>query len=121
MCGIVLALAVASASPHAVWHAALGLFVAEGLGMAVSEFLSDSDTGLRGAALMGAATGGPILAVGAPWTVLGHSAALVVSILIALALAGVIALLRGGGTKNWAQTLGILGGVSVVAALSGAL
>lgn len=120
--GLVLALAATPHTPaHAVWHGAAGLFVAEGLGMAVSEFFADNATGFRGAAIMGAATGLPILAIGAPWTVLGRSAALVVSLVVALVLAGVIAVLRGGGWKGFGQTYGILAGVSIVAALSGAL
>ena len=119
--GIVLGVGIASHGTGPVWHAVLALFVAEGIGMSVSEFLSDNETGLRGASIMGAATGLPILAVGLPWTVLGRSAALVASLLVAVVLAGAIAVLRGGGCKGWAQTFGVLAGVSVVAALSGAL
>jgi hypothetical protein len=120
--GIVLAMAATPHTPaHDVWHAALGLFVAEGLGMAVSELLGENQTGWRSAALMGGATGLPILAIGAPWIVLGSSGALVASIVVALLLAGVVAALRGGGRSSWLKTYGILIGVSAVSALSGAV
>ena len=89
--------------------------------MAVSELLAESNTGWKGAAVMGAATGVPILAIGAPWLFLGRTWATVVSIGVALVLAGVIAELRGARWKSWTETYGVLIGVSIVAALSGLL
>lgn len=106
---------------HVVWHGALALFVAEGLGMAAMEFFSDSATGLRGSLIMGVATGIPILAIGAPWTVAGGAAALMASIVVAVVLAGILAIERGGGAKGWVQTFAVLGAVSIVAALSSAI
>lgn len=121
---IVLSLAATSAPAHLIWHAALGLFIAEGLGMAVSEFFGENRTGWREALTMGLSTGVPILAIALPYGLPGRDHptwALIASICIAVSLAAYIADLRGGGRKGWIQTYAILIGVSGIAALSGAL
>lgn len=120
---IVLSLATTSASNHIVWHAALGLFVAEGLGMAVSEFFGENRTGLHEAVIMGFSTGLPILLIAMPYGLPDLYAweRLALSVAMGVVLAAGIAGERGRGWKGWVQTYGILIGVSGVAALSGAL
>jgi len=101
--------------------AVFGLLVAEGLGMAASEFLSDPARDLKTATIMGAATSIAIVLPGVPWTFTSGAAATVSSCVIAFVLAGVIAQARRGGVSTWLQTYGVLIAVSAIAALAGHL
>ena len=104
--GIVLATAGRGAG--AVLAAAIGLLIAEGLGMAVSQWLSDEAMSLRDAAVMGVSTSTPIAIVAAPWVLLTGWPALAASGVLALALAAMIAQERQGGVTGWLQTYGVL-------------
>lgn len=102
--------------------ALLGLLVAEGLGMAASEYLSDAETDLKRATVMGVATSLAIILPAVPWFVTGGNGALAVSLSIAVVLAGVIAHLRPGrALVTWPQTFGVLIGVGAIATLAGHL
>jgi hypothetical protein len=101
--------------------AVFGLLIAEGLGMAASEYLSDPTRDLKRSALMGAATSIAIVLPGVPWAVTSGEAATVGSCAIAFVLAAVIAQARRGGASTWFQTYGVLISVSVIAALAGHL
>ncbi len=100
--------------------AVFGLLIAEGLGMAASEFLSDPTRDLKTASIMGGATSIAIVLPGVPWTFTSGAAATAGSCAIAFVLAGIIANARQGGLSTWLQTYGVLIAVSVVAALAGA-
>lgn len=118
--GVVLA--TAPRGEASVVYAALGLLIAEGFGMAASEWLSaDSDTGLAGASVMGLSTALAIFAVALPWLFYSGSLATHLSVAIAVLIAGVIAWARQGGWKSWAQTFGVLGAVALLAWGAGSL
>ena len=108
--GVVASLALILATyPHGakvVVVALVGLLVAEGLGMAGSEYLSDPKMSLFEAAVMGVATSLAIILPGLPWLVTSGHAAL-------------IAHLRPGGWSTWLQTFGVLAVVAALAALAG--
>ncbi len=101
--------------------AVFGLLVAEGLGMAASEFLSDPTRDLKTATIMGAATSIAIVVPGVPWTFTSGAAATIASCVIAFVLAGIIANARRGGISTWLQTYGVLVAVSLIAAFAGHL
>lgn len=104
-----------------VLAAVIGLFIAEGLGMAASQFLSDPKRDLRQALIMGMTTSVAIIVPGVPWTFATGGPAVVASSLIALIMAGVIAYARPGGWSTWVQTYGVLIGVGAIAAVAGHL
>jgi hypothetical protein len=113
-----LVLATYPHGPKVVVVALLGLLIAEGLGMAASEYLSDSATDLKQAAVMGIATSLAIIGPGIPWLITRGSVALTASVAIALGIAGVIAQVRSGGLKGWLTTFGVLvvvGGIATIA------
>jgi hypothetical protein len=118
---IALILATMTHGQKVVLAAVFGLLIAEGLGMAASEFLADPKRDVRQALVMGGATSLAIILPGLPWTAASGNAAAVISGVIALVLAGLIAWARPGGWTTWAQTYGILIGVSVIATIAGHL
>jgi hypothetical protein len=97
------------------------VLVAEGLGMAASEFLSDPQRDLKTATVMGVATSVAIVVPGIPWTFTSGAAATLSSCVIGLILAGVIAAARPGGWAKWVQTYGVLIAVGAIATLAGHL
>ncbi len=99
--------------------AVIGLLIAEGLGMAASQFLSDPNRDLRLASVMGAATSVTIILPGVPWAFTSGAVATAASCVIGLALAGVIARERRGGLATWVQTFGVLIAVGAIATLAG--
>jgi len=101
--------------------AVFGLLVAEGLGMAASEFLSDPQRDLKTATVMGVATSVAIVVPGIPWTFTSGGSATLSSCVIGLILAGVIAAARPGGWAKWVQTYGVLIAVGAIATLAGHL
>ena len=101
--------------------AVIGLLIAEGLGMAASQFLSDPNRNLRQAMLMGAATSVTIVVPAVPWIFTSGITAAVISCAIALAFAGLISRARPGGRSTWMQTYGVLIGVGAIAAMAGRL
>jgi hypothetical protein len=64
---VALILATMTHGRRVVVAAVIGLFIAEGLGMAASQFLSDANRNLRQAMLMGAATSVTIIVPALPW------------------------------------------------------
>ena len=118
---IALILATMTHGRRVVVAAVIGLFIAEGLGMAASQFLSDPERNLRQAMLMGASTSVTIIMPAVPWIISAGSAAVVASCLIALVFAGLISRARPGGWSTWLQTYGVLIGVGAIAAIAGRL
>ena len=116
---IALILATMTHGRRVVVAAVIGLFIAEGLGMAASQFLSDPKRNLRQAMLMGAATSITIIVPAVPWLFSSGSAAAVASCLIALVFAGLISFARPGGWSTWIQTYGVLIGVGAIATIAG--
>lgn len=116
-----LILATMGHGKSVVVAATVGLFIAEGLGMAASQYLSDPNRDLRLALIMGAATSVAILIPAVPWLFAKGAPAVASSCLIGLALAGFIAYARPGGWRSWVQTYGILIGVGAIATLAGQL
>lgn len=101
--------------------AVIGLSIAEGLGIAASQFLSDPKRDLRQAMIMGVTTSITIIVPAVPWIFSSGGAAAVVSCLIALVFAGLISQARPGGSSTWLQTYGVLVGFGAIAAIAGRL
>ena len=116
-----LILATMSHGRKVVLAAAIGLLIAEGFGMAASQYLSDVKRDLRLALIMGVATSLAIILPAIPWTFTGGATAVVSSCVIGLVLASVIAYLRPGGWTEWVQTYGVLISVGAIATLAGRL
>lgn len=104
-----------------VLAAVIGLLIAEGFGMAASQFLSDPKRDLRLSTIMGAATSVAIVLPGIPWTFTSGDLAIALSCAIALVLAGFIADARPGGLPEWLQTYGVLVVVGAIATFAGLL
>ena len=118
---IALILATMTHGRRVVIAAVIGLLIAEGLGMAASQFLSDPKRNLRQATIMGVATSVTIIVPAVPWIFSSGAAASVFSCLIALAFAGLISRARPGGWSTWLQTYGVLIGVGAIATIAGRL
>ncbi len=116
---LALILATSSHGPKVVLTALLGLLVAEGVGMAASEFLSDPKMSLRQAVIMGISTAVAIIGPGIPWTFTKGDTALLASGIVAVCVATVIAQLRPGGWSSWATTFGVLAAVAALASVAG--
>jgi hypothetical protein len=116
-----LILATMSHGRKVVLAAAIGLLIAEGFGMAASQYLSDAKRDLRLALIMGVATSLAIVLPAIPWSFTAGAAAVMASCAIGLVLAGVIAYLRPGGWTEWVQTYGVLLSVGAIATIAGRL
>ena len=116
---IALILATMTHGRRVVLAAVLGLLIAEGLGMAASEFLSDPKRNLKQATIMGLATSVTIVVPAAPWLFSSGNAAAIISCAIALVFAGLISFARPGGWSTWIQTYGVLIGVGAIATIAG--
>lgn len=116
-----LILATMSHGRKVVLAAAIGLLIAEGFGMAASQYLSDAKRDLRLALIMGVATSLAIIMPAIPWFFTDGAVAVVASCVIGLVLGGVIAYLRPGGWKECVQTYGVLISVGAIATLAGRL
>jgi hypothetical protein len=104
-----------------VLAAAIGLLIAEGFGMAASQFLSDPKRDLRLALVMGIATSFAIIVPAIPWTFVAGTPAVIASCSIGLVLAGFIAYARPGGLEEWIQTYSVLIAVGAIATIAGRL
>ncbi|MGA7834478.1 MAG: VIT1/CCC1 transporter family protein [Acidimicrobiales bacterium] len=104
-----------------VLAASIGLLIAEGFGMAASQYLSDPKRDLRLALVMGVATSVAIIVPAIPWAVTSGTAAVISSCFIGLVLAGMIAYARPGGLESWLQTYGVLIAVGAIATVAGRL
>jgi len=118
---IALILATMTHGRKVVVAAVIGLFIAEGLGMAASQFLSDPKRNLRQAVIMGVATSVTILVPAVPWTFTSGATAVVLTCGIALVFAGLISRARPGGWSTWLQTYGVLVSVGAIAVIAGRL
>ena len=118
---IALILATMTHGRRVVIAAVIGLLIAEGLGMAASQFLSDPNRNLKQATIMGVATSITIVVPAVPWLFSSGDAAAIISCAIALAFAGLISRARPGGWSTWIQTYGVLIGVGAVATIAGRL
>lgn len=116
-----LILATMSHGRKVVLAAAIGLLIAEGFGMAASQYLSDAKRDLRLALIMGVTTSLAIIMPAIPWFFTSGDVAVVASCAIGIVLAGVIAYFRPGGWKEWVQTYGVLISVGAIATLAGRL
>ena len=89
--GVVLGLVLHKANPALILPAAIGVGAAETVGMAASEWLSESRTGLGASAVMGVATGAGAVIPALPYAIMpgwyarGWSAGLVLVITAAIA------------------------------------
>jgi len=104
-----------------VLAAAFGLLIAEGFGMAASQYLSDPKRDLRLTLIMGVATSVAIIVPAIPWAVTAGTAAVLSSCAIAFVFAGMIAYARPGGLESWLQTYGVLAAVGAIATVAGRL
>lgn len=97
--------------PDLVVPTAISVAVAEAVGMAAGEWLSDSSNGFGGAIAIGIAVLLGSIIPALPWLWLRGTPAIVASIVVLLALAAVITVLRGGrGPRRAAiETFGVLG------------
>lgn len=116
-----LILATMGHGRRVVLAAAIGLLIAEGFGMAASQYLADPKRDLRLAFIMGAATSVAIIVPAIPWTFSAGASAAVGSCAIGLVFAGVIAYARPGGVESWIQTYSVLIVVGAIATLAGRL
>jgi VIT1/CCC1 family predicted Fe2+/Mn2+ transporter len=97
--------------PNWVLPSALGLAVAEGVGMAAGEWLSDSGSGFAASGVIGAATALGSLAPAVPFAVLPMPWAAVASAVVLVAIGTGIAAVRSrdrGWARAFAETFGVL-------------
>lgn len=109
--------ALVSKGSSAILLAAIGLAIAEAVGMGAGEFLSDSDTGIKGSAAIGLGAVAGILAPVIPWLFVHGSVALISSIMIALLIGILIGKLRSKGLRGYIESLGVLllaGGLTTI-------
>lgn len=123
--GLVASLAIvlvaSGGGRHIVLLALFGLLVAEGFGMAASQYLADPAVSVRKATIMGLSTAGSILLVGSPWLFVGGNLAELLSVGVGVGVASVVAWMRPQGWQAWAQTFAILVAVATIAAAAGRL
>ena len=120
LAALAVTLAAGSRGRTAVLLSLFAIFVAEGFGMGVADFLAKekASVGWRQAVAMGVSTGGAILAVGVPWLITSGTSAEFGSVIVALVIGAGISQVRPGGWTAWAQTFGLL---AAVAAVTGAV
>lgn len=94
--------AVLSSLGHSelTFRIALGVALAEGVGMFFGEWLSDSDNGFAASAVIGGATVAASVLPALPFLWLSSGMALVMSMVTVTALGGVITVLRAGA-RGW--------------------
>lgn len=105
--------------PELVFKVALGVALAEGIGMFFGEWLSESDNGLSASAVIGGATVTASVLPALPYLWLAGLPALAASGIAVAALAGVITVLRAparGWLRATLETYGVLA-VTVVAVI----
>jgi hypothetical protein len=115
--GLLVALA---GQPHAIVRAATGAGLAGMVGMTAGEWLSDSAAGFPVALACGCATLAACLLPAAPYAVTAGTAARAVSLLLVVAVAGVVAWLRPEkGVVAVAQTYGVLAAAAALCFTAG--
>ena len=107
--GLIAGLVVSRQSAGAVWHAALAGGLAEFVGMAAGQYLSDEDAGLRVALTCGAAALAACTLPAVPYAVSGGFPALLTALMLVGVAATAISWLRPEkGVLAAVQTFGIL-------------
>lgn len=104
-------------TPHLVLPTALGVGLAETVGMAAGEWQSDSKNGLGPSLIIGAASGGGAITPAIPFGLLPAGPARWVSLGLLLAITALIALLRAearGHKRAFTESFTILGIVALV-------
>jgi VIT1/CCC1 family predicted Fe2+/Mn2+ transporter len=109
--GVLLSL---SHQPRLILPAALGLAVAEGVGMCAGEWLSDSDSGFGAAAVIGLATAAGSILPAFPYALLPRGMAVAVSVAV-FALMGTAISAARARERGWVRSLIETFGVLVVA------
>lgn len=103
--------------PRLVLPTAVGVGLAETVGMAAGEWQSASDSGIGTSLVIGAASGLGAVLPAIPYGVTTGTVARVVSMLLVLAVTGAIAWMRGearGRRRAFAESYGILAAVALV-------
>lgn len=104
-----LLLSLAPHHPDAIFHAALGVGLAELIGMASALWLSDGPSGLVPAIACGVAACVACIIPALPYLAMTGTGALLTSLLLVVAVAAVISWLRPEkGVRAVAQTYGVL-------------
>lgn len=104
-----LIFSLGAVEPHAVVRAALGAGLAELVGMTAGQWLSDSEAGFGAALANGGAAFLACLVPALPYLATSNVIALAASLVLVVAVAGLIALLRPEkGTLAVVQTYGVL-------------
>lgn len=104
-------------SPHLVLPTALGVGLAETVGMAAGEWQSDSANGPGASLVIGTASGAGAILPALPYGFLPQDAARWTSVALLLGVVAVIACLRAdarGPRRAFAESFGILGAVAAV-------
>ncbi len=108
--------------PHLIVPTAVGVGLAEAVGMAAGEWLSNSGAGLTASAVIGAATGAAGVVPVLPYLWFAGWPAMTASVCLFAALAAGIATVRAGA-RGWGralvETYGVLAAVAVVVAACG--
>lgn len=105
------------ATPHLVLRTAVGVGLAETVGMAAGEWQSDSENGVLPSLIIGAASGGGAITPALPFGFLPTGPARWVSLGLLLAITGLIALLRAekrGHRRAFTESFTILALVGLV-------
>jgi VIT1/CCC1 family predicted Fe2+/Mn2+ transporter len=95
--GVMLSLAH---TPGLIFRAALGVGVAEMIGMGLAQFLSESDEGFLPSLAMGLASGLGAIVPAIPYTVMRGAPAIILSLLLFLGLTTMVAVTRVH-TRGW--------------------
>lgn len=120
--GLTLGLVIAHQGGTAVWHAAVGGAGGELVGMTSGQQLSDPESGWKVAVACGTAGALACGLPAVPFIVTSGTAALVASLVISAAVAGVIAWLRPeSGWSGVLRTYAVLITAGIVSGLTGLL
>lgn len=116
--GVLAGLVVARQQAAAVWHAALGVGLAETVGMTLGQYWSAKEDGLKAALACGLASGVACIVPAAPYAVTRGAAALAASLVLTACVALAICWLRP--ERGWAAVLHTFGLLALAAVLCGA-
>jgi VIT1/CCC1 family predicted Fe2+/Mn2+ transporter len=104
-------------TPHLILLTALGVGLAELVGMAAGEWQSDSDSGLGASLVVGIASALGVIAPAIPFALLPRTAALITCVAVLCLLTTGIAALRAdmrGRRRAFAESYAILGAAAAV-------
>jgi VIT1/CCC1 family predicted Fe2+/Mn2+ transporter len=116
--GVLAGLVVARQQAAAVWHAALGVGLAEMVGMTLGQYWSAKEDGLAAALACGLASAVACIAPAVPYSVARGGAALAASLLLTAGVAALICWLRP--ERGWAAVVHTYGLLVLAAVLCGA-